>query len=161
MEGRLWYTLNTEPGENIPLPWLKLLRKIWELLCLFRVLLEGVVFNVRSMLGRLEGVQQINKVFVSGSAAKSPFVRRLLSWALDKPAVFMEDENASLTGAAKIIFGDNYLINPRASITAHETEMFHDDHDSQNLKKAYQEKYMRWKSFLKPGLSGSAFKVHG
>jgi gluconokinase len=116
---------------------------------LLRAVVEGIVFNVVCLLRLLTSCHKTTKIFTSGTLLNSPFVMRLLSYLVNEPIIINRSKvNASLLGAARLVFGTDYDVIDmpyRADTVIVENNPKHSEqHYFGFLAEVYRDKYLKW-----------------
>lgn len=107
---------------------------------LLRAIVEGVVFNMLSLMEKLKSFQTVKRVVTSGSITRLPFVYKLLSTLIEVPVDRGSTLNASLIGALRIVMGEESNVKNKARLEGNVTKK------SVAFKNSsYAEKYFKWK----------------
>ena len=102
--------------------------------------MEGVVFNMLSLMEKLKSFQTVKRVVTSGSITRLPFVYKLLSTLIEVPVDRGSTLNASLIGALRIVMGEESNVKNKARLEGNVTKK------SVAFKNSsYAEKYFKWK----------------
>lgn len=114
-----------------------------------RAIIEGIVFNMISLLNQLQSFKKVSEVAISGSLIKSHFVFGILSSVMNDIVVKKVGVNASLLGAFRIGMGKDFHNLERNcrnyTGTGKETSLKNDKRFAYFPNYAYPEKYFKWK----------------
>ena len=84
--------------------------------------MEGVVFNMVSLMDKLKSFQTVKRVVTSGSITRLPFVYKLLSTLIEVPVDRGSTLNASLIGALRIVMGEESNVKNKARLEGNVTK---------------------------------------
>ncbi|MBT4286868.1 MAG: hypothetical protein HOD92_05975 [Deltaproteobacteria bacterium] len=104
---------------------------------LLRAVMEGIIFNIVFLFNKLKQRHKINQVVTSGRLTTSSFVCRILSLLISEPVTSMSKSNASLIGAARIIFGTNFDVIDKNQIK-------YRSNNSNLSNNLYYDKFLKW-----------------
>jgi gluconokinase len=104
---------------------------------LLRAVMEGIIFNIVFLFNELKQEHKINQVVTSGNLTELPFIGRMLSLLIREPVISMPKSNASLIGAARIIFGTDFDVVDKNQIKYRSNNF--------NLtNNPYYDKFLKW-----------------
>ena len=104
---------------------------------LLRAVMEGIIFNIVFLFNALKQEHKIKQVVTSGSITGLPFIGRMLSILIREPVISMPKSNASLIGAARIIFGTDFDVVDKNQIK-------YSNNNLNRTNNPYYDKFLKW-----------------